>query len=77
MSGKFREAKLKKGKMGLWEITAESCPLRKAAEMLEQKQPCCGAGVMTNIQGAVVLSQCKFSTEKKKIFIWCNKEDSE
>ncbi len=46
-------------KRGFWHIASDDCPLRPHALALDQKPPQCLAGLVTNMQGAVVVHRCK------------------
>lgn len=45
--------------VGAWEIACEQCPMRPHLEALNMKPKACLAGIQTNVQGAVPLSQCE------------------
>lgn len=66
--------------VGAWEIICQECPLGPHLEALNMKPRACVAGIQTNMQGAVPLSQCEHyvkdsikSEGKKSLTILCAK----
>jgi hypothetical protein len=66
--------------VGAWEITCEQCPLLPHLKALDMKAKPCVAGIQTNVQGAVPLSQCEHyekdsikSEGKKVLTLKCTK----
>jgi hypothetical protein len=55
------EVKLKTNKdaIGSWECNAIECPLIPHLKALNQKKRSCIAGISTNLQGPVPLSECE------------------
>lgn len=45
--------------LGLWKITCADCPLLPHTRALGQKDPECVGGMVTNMQGPVVLKRCE------------------
>lgn len=66
--------------VGAWEITCEQCPMLPHLKALNMKPKACVAGIQTNVQGAVPLSQCEHyekdsikSEGIKKLTLKCTK----
>ena len=66
--------------LGAWEIVCDTCPLRPHLEALNMKPKTCAAGIQTNCQGAVPLSQCEYyvkdsiESEGKRLTLLCRKQ---
>ena len=53
-----REVAFTEGNAGIWDLTCPTCPLRVHSEALGEKHRVCAHGVITNIQGPVVMGTC-------------------
>lgn len=45
--------------IGAWSIKCKDCPLLPHLKALKQKEKCCVAGLITNVQGPVPLARCE------------------
>ena len=59
-----RETKFNEGDAGIFEVTCETCPLLPHLNALGQKPRPCMAGIVTNVQGPVVLKKCEHLDDK-------------
>ena len=72
-----REAILTEGEAGIFKVTCETCPLLPHTEALGQPAKSCMSGLITNIQGPVVLNKCEFVGELESedlLVVECKKE---
>lgn len=54
-----RVAKFYEGDLGFWKATCSDCPLLPHTRALGQKDPECAGGMVTNMQGPLVLKRCE------------------
>lgn len=72
-----REAILTEGEAGIFKVTCETCPLLPHTEALSQPAKSCMSGVITNVQGPVVLNKCGFAyalESNDSLLVECKKE---
>lgn len=64
---------------GFWKADCDECPLTEALKTLNQPPRSCVSGIITNMQGPVVVSKCEFyagdhTTKSDPFSIGCNKD---
>lgn len=48
---------------GIWSVNCADCPLKTHAVALGQLAPDCVSGIVTNMQGPVILRQCSHADD--------------
>jgi hypothetical protein len=59
-----RTAIFTEGDCGVFDLSAPDCPLLVHTQALGQKAPACCHGIVTNMQGPVVMGTCKHYAEE-------------